>query len=189
MKKPIETAPLAEQEICVICGFCCDGTIFTKASVKPGEKGNLPAKMEESYFVSDDKEYFKLPCGYFEKKCTIYNQKKAHICSAYRCQLLHDYADKKISKDEAMEIVMKASEMRNEIYEEYKNYIKGNEPLPFQKIFSELWEKQDSTNTDLKKDAALEILKARCNIFNALLIRHFSSEKDFKSMMAKEADE
>lgn len=189
MKKPINKASLAEQEICVSCGFCCDGTIFLKASVEPGEKGSLPKKMEDTYFVSNDKEYFKLPCGYFNKKCTIYDQQKAFVCSAYRCQLLRELADKKINMKEARLIVKKAMEMRFEIYEEYKIYTGNNAPPHFQKLFSELLDKQTSAKKDKTMNMELEVLTARCYIFNALIIRHFSSKKDFNSMMSKENDE
>ena len=40
--------PVIEQEICVTCGFCCDGTLFKYAVLQSGERGNLPAKQRSS---------------------------------------------------------------------------------------------------------------------------------------------
>jgi hypothetical protein len=62
-----------EQEICVDCGFCCDGTLFNQAVLKPAEKGNLPHWMEENYREKEDDGFFPLPCAYFDGNCTIYN--------------------------------------------------------------------------------------------------------------------
>ena len=67
---------MKEQEICRSCGMCCDGTLFSRARLEAGEKGNLPIKIEERYHRNNESEFFKLPCPYFSKECTIYSQKK-----------------------------------------------------------------------------------------------------------------
>ena len=105
-------SPKAEQAICVTCGFCCDGTLFDHAVLQPGEKGNLPEYMERSYFKNEKGEYFRLPCEYFNENCSIYDQKKAHICSAFRCQLLKDFSKKKITQSNAKKVVRNAKDQR-----------------------------------------------------------------------------
>jgi hypothetical protein len=60
-----EKAPLNEQVICTKCGFCCDGTLFLHAGLVPGERGSLPEKIEKNSFSYDGKDFFKLPCLYF----------------------------------------------------------------------------------------------------------------------------
>ena len=72
-----DQAPLQEQDICVTCGFCCDGTLFAHALLNPGEKGSLPERIEESVFSLDDRDYFHLPCRYFAGRCTIYDRQRA----------------------------------------------------------------------------------------------------------------
>jgi len=56
-----------EQQICLKCGLCCDGTMFVQAIPQKGEKGNLPEKIEKNYKKDTEGEYFKLPCPYLIK--------------------------------------------------------------------------------------------------------------------------
>lgn len=180
---------ISEQEICITCGLCCDGTIFYNAVLEPGEKGNLPEKIEQQYFSKDDKEYFRLPCLYFDGKCTIYHSKKAVVCSAYRCQLLKDFADKKITRNEALDIIKNALKMREDIYQQYKTISGINNKTWFKQILSDIGktieEKSEvkSVNRDYTEIIAL------CNIYEALLIKHFRSAKDFESMIATDENQ
>ena len=177
-------APPDEQEICRNCGFCCDGTIFSKASLQTGERGNLPEKIEENYLVKEGKEYFRLPCQYFDKLCTIYDQKKPDFCSGYRCQLLIDYSKKVISKNDAMDIITKAMEMRNELLIDHMKLKGHNSRTPFNEIF-EVISKESKSLESKEFSMGFDIFIARCNIFEALLVKHFRSAKDFESMVVR----
>ncbi len=46
MSEQLLKGPPKEQDLCVNCGFCCDGTIFMHAVLIQGEKGNLPEKIQ-----------------------------------------------------------------------------------------------------------------------------------------------
>jgi len=178
-------APIAEQNICLTCGFCCDGTLFLHASLNPGEKGSLPEKIEQLSFTEAEKDYFYLPCLYFAGKCSIYDKKRADICSAYRCQLLKNLAVKKITIKAALEIIREALSLRNEIFKEYLNLSGKKEVLCFKKLPEELIKTIDSEKSDLQKKVKHELLLARCNILEALLIRHFRPAGDYKDLMAE----
>jgi hypothetical protein len=180
LKKPL--SPKSEQAICVSCGFCCDGTLFDHATLQPGEKGGLPQYMEDSYFKNEKGEYFRLPCAYFNEKCTIYDQKKAHVCSAFRCQLLKDFAKKKITQTNAKKLVKNAMVQRKEILALSESVLNTPENIPFRKLLMELREFVNARNENDPRNQELDILTARCNIFEALLIRYFKSEDDFNSM-------
>jgi hypothetical protein len=175
-------SPKAEQAICVTCGFCCDGTLFDHAVLQPGEKGNLPEYMERSYFKNEKGEYFRLPCEYFDEKCSIYDQKKAQICSAFRCQLLKDFSKKKITQGNAKKLVKNAKDQRNEILALSEKVLHTPGNIPFRKLLLQLREFIHAKNGDETRNPELDILTARCNIFEALLLRYFKSEKDFNSM-------
>jgi hypothetical protein len=179
---------LREQQICLTCGFCCDGTLFYRATLEPLEKGNLPENMEKSYYKKDDKEYFKLPCFYFDKKCTIYNKKKAHICSAFRCQLLENFSNNKISLSEALQIIRNSKQIRDELLEEY-NKLSGI--IAFSN-FSELKINKDKNQKeqDLINCNSIEwkIFNGKYYIFESLLIKYFKSEKNFQEMIDTEID-
>ncbi|RDB04325.1 hypothetical protein [Runella aurantiaca] len=175
-------SPVAEQEICVKCGICCDGTLFNHAELEPGEmsSGSLPKKIEQNYRKMGEKERFVLPCQYFEGKCTIYDQNRAIVCSAFRCQLLKDFSKGRITKYDADKTVLNALKFRNEIFELYKRIFGVDTKLSFRQLLTEIG-KMPVPPAEQSKELAL--LKAQCNIYETLLIKNFKSIKTFKSMI------
>jgi hypothetical protein len=185
MSKLTLIAPLHEQKICITCGFCCDGTLFLHAHLNPGERGNLPEKIEQASFSEKDADYFRLPCRYFSAKCTIYDRKRADVCGSYRCQLLKDFAEGKISIDDALEVVRGAMVMRREIIEEYRRLTGKSGDINFREILIDLGRMRKSASETEPAIANYDLLLARCNIFEALLIKHFRSAEDFEKMIMK----
>lgn len=172
---------LKEQELCIIFGFCCDGNLFNSATLLPEEKDRLPYKIKHKYFIEDNKEYFSQPCHYFKGKCTIYRKNRANICSAYRCQILSNFASNKLSQVQAIEIIQRTLLMRQEIFELFHNIIRSNKPISFREILLKLGKelKRDGDNQDM----VYGLLAAKCNIFEALLIKHFKSSAEFDKMI------
>ena len=175
MIRKIIIGGLDEQQICITCGFCCDGTLFEHAVLEKGEKGNLPTKIEQRYFKRDDHEYFKLPCSYFDGKCSIYNQKKAHICSSFRCQLLRNFEAGKITQEDALKLVRQANQIREELLKEYQQLSGKTDVLTFREILVELNKKHKELENQSSISMEWEIFNAKCNIFESLLIKHFKS--------------
>lgn len=181
-------APKAEQQVCVTCGMCCDGTLFLHASLNPGEKGNLPEKIEKNSFIEGDKDYFRLPCLYYSGKCSIYRKKKAFICSSYRCQLLKDLSVSKITVSSALKIVSEALVMREEIFTEYINLSGKKDVLCFKQLPRDIISRIDSGRLNDFNRKKYEVLLNKCNILEALLIRHIRSSNDFKDLMTDAED-
>ena len=169
-----------EQEICISCGLCCDGTLFDRAVLKSGEKGSLPKKIEVNYFKSEQKEFFRLPCPYHNGKCLIYKYKKAHVCSAYRCKLLYSYEKDYLSFNETAAIVLQAKAYRSEIFKQAKKVLKIKKNISFRELQKMLIEKKDA---GLERKIFLDMLIARCNILDVLIIRHFKTNDEFQEMI------
>ena len=183
MSENIQQGPSEEQSICITCGFCCDGTLFRHATLNPGEKGNLPEKIEENVFSEGEKEYFRLPCLYFSEKCSIYDRKRADVCSGYRCQLLKDYVKGKISRNEALGIIREAVKIRTTLLEDYRRVTGNNMAVYFMLLLRELGKMQESVTEKESLNIDREMLFARSNIFEALLIKHFRPAEDFDKMI------
>ena len=179
-------APAEEQQICVTCGFCCDGTLFLLAHLDPGERGSgLPVKIEESSLTENGRDYFHLPCKYFSGKCTIYNRKKANVCSSYRCQLLGEYAAGRISSDGAREVVREAMVIRDGILGDYRNPSANGGDMCFRQLLIDLSKNASKSSNEYSDNDGRDFLLARCNIFEALLTRHFRSREDFDKLIMK----
>lgn len=174
-----------EQEICLCCGMCCDGTLFINAGLKQNERGGLPAWIEENSFTTGDEDFFRLPCGYFSGRCTIYDSKKAFVCSAYRCRVLKDFTNGKISKEEAVDTVRFALKMRDDLIGSFREMTGRMERIHFRKMLSETGRLQAEDPKRLISADGFELLVARCNIFVALLIKHFMKDEDFDRLVMK----
>mgnify|MGYP000970339477 CR=1 FL=1 len=181
----INFAPETEQRICIECGFCCDGTLFRTASLIPGERGSLPELIEASSFEEGGKEYFRLPCRYFAGRCTIYREKKAHICSAFRCRLLNSLADGEVSPEEALRIVAEAKLLRDEATGMFKVLTGKNGRIPFREVLAGLNSIRTADDEGGIKTSEVEMLVVRCNILEALLIKHFRTTEDFEKLIMK----
>jgi hypothetical protein len=180
------SAPAEEQFLCVECGFCCDGTLFMHAVLQSGEKGHLPEKIERNYYVEGGNEYFRLPCLYFDRKCTIYDQHKADVCGTFRCQLLKDFAGEKISRQAALEIILQAVKTRDELVELYHHISGDTRKIPFMELLQELGKMQKKLPAGEDLSMAQEMLIARCNILEAQLIRYFRGAAEFDNLIMKE---
>jgi hypothetical protein len=180
-----DQAPVKEQEICLTCGFCCDGTLFAHAMLNPGEKGNLPERIEENVFSQAERDYFHLPCRYFAGRCTIYDSQRAYVCGSYRCQLLRDFSDGNISFDQALGIVKRARDFRSELMERYSGMTGRRDNTHFIKVLKESGNYQRQTGEAASTAMDQELFLARCNIFEALLIKHFRSADDFEKLVMK----
>ncbi len=177
-------SPLDEQEICVGCGLCCDGTLFNHAVLQPGEQGNLPVEIEQRYGREGEYEFFTLPCAYFCGKCTIYGQKRASICSDFRCQLLINFSANKLTKANAIKVVDNALIYKTEIYQLYKQIFGRHYTLSFRNLLIELGKYTETMPENDPLKTSIELLRTKCIIFETLLIKNFKSLKNFEQMIS-----
>ena len=84
-----------------------------------------------------------------------------------------------------MEVVREAMCMRTEIFEEYSRISGNNGDINFRQILIELGKIQKSVSERKTISMDYEMLLGRCNIFEALLIKHFRSAEDFEKMIMK----
>ena len=180
-----DKAPLKEQEICVTCGFCCDGTLFAHALLNPGEKGNLPQRIEENAFTRAERDYFHLPCSYFTGRCTIYDRQRADVCGSYRCQLLRDFSEGNITYRQALGMVERAKQVRSELMEQYSLLTGKRDNIHFMKVLKEAGNNLLQEGDTVSAAMDHELFLARCNIFEALLIKHFRSADDIEKLVMR----
>lgn len=96
--------------LCVSCGLCCNGALFTNAKAEPEEVPLLRALGLE-VAQAGDRLQFGLPCRYnVEGCCTIYDQRFTK-CRTFRCALLKRLDTGEVSLPEALETVGKAKRM------------------------------------------------------------------------------
>ena len=181
----ISNSPVSEQEICVGCGLCCDGTLFSHATLQPGERGNLPEKIEQQYVERGDREVFRLPCAYFSGQCTIYDQPRACVCGTFRCQVLRKVAAQTMPQAQAMQTVRDALRLRDDLYGSYRQIFGHDYPLHFKQLIVDVKQAAKATLPNDPLKTAIEQLRVKCVACDLLFTKTFASPKHFELFVAK----
>jgi len=101
-------------DLCLPCGLCCDGSLFERARLRPGEEELARNLNLEVISAGSNDSGFRLPCPLFSGCCTIYNQQRPKICKAFRCkQLLRQ--DQGQSLSEGLAKISRARAMQAEV--------------------------------------------------------------------------
>ena len=72
------TGSAAEQDLCISCGLCCDGSLFWAVPVGPEEVVPVPL---------DPERRLRQPCPRFDGRCTVYAERPAG-CRSFDCRVL-----------------------------------------------------------------------------------------------------
>jgi Fe-S-cluster containining protein len=88
--------------ICLSCGFCCDGTVIGFVKL---DREELPVMrklmdIEEEH----DNGFFLQPCNNFCDGCNIYS-KRPKQCASFKCGLLKSVEQKELEFNSAIEII------------------------------------------------------------------------------------
>ena len=106
---------LSAQSLCLDCGFCCDGTIFSEVSLKPEDKVARLAASGIHVLLDRDPRVFKQPCAAHKNcACTVYAD-RPHSCRSYQCELLKRFKANEVSMDETLRIIRTAVTLKNEV--------------------------------------------------------------------------
>jgi len=73
--------------LCVHCGLCCDGSLFTRAALTEAERTRLGDRVES--FERDGKLRLRQPCRQLDAQsgCACYAD-RPQVCRDYACRLL-----------------------------------------------------------------------------------------------------
>ena len=82
-------------------------------------------------------------------------------------------------------MVERARETRRELLEEYRTVSVSDRNIHFMEVLKELGKHLRQDRETASAGMEYELLLARCNIFEALLIKHFRSADDFEKMVMK----
>ena len=104
----------SESEICLACGFCCDGTLFDRVAAGPGETAEsfITVALTSIDVSAGGKGGFRLPCPHFTAVCAIYASRPS-VCRSFRCRLLRSVKEGKYSVTEALQIVCETKALRD----------------------------------------------------------------------------
>ena len=100
-------------------------------------------------------------------------------------KVLKDIAEGNLSQTEALDIVAEAAASRTKLLKEYLRITGDDDGITFKKLHSRLGKLIQDKVPGGETENEMELLRARCNIFEALLIKHFRSADDFEKLVMK----
>ena len=98
-----------EDNICLACGICCDGTLIGIVEVEAAEFSGFVGILEVE--ESDEIGFFLHPCEKFCEKCTIYDQRPKQ-CGLFECKVLKSYEQGEMDFKAATEIIAEVIEKK-----------------------------------------------------------------------------
>ena len=97
--------------LCLRCGLCCDGTLFTHVPVEPPEVEDLRAHGVEVEGHGDGPSSLRQCCSALRgTRCAVYQVRPA-TCRRYRCQLLIALEEDEVSLKDAVRVVEDARQL------------------------------------------------------------------------------
>jgi Fe-S-cluster containining protein len=103
----------ALSRLCVACGFCCDGTLFSVVTVAPGEAEARAALAPRPR--ADGSLAAPMPCSQLEPTgCRLYAH-RPKTCRAYECLLFKALGEQETSLEAALQTVTKARALVAEV--------------------------------------------------------------------------
>ena len=87
--------------LCIECGLCCNGVMFSIVALQPGES----AKALGALGLRVKRGTFTQPCAALDGLCcTIYEQRPVR-CRLFECQQLQRIADGRLTEAQALEAI------------------------------------------------------------------------------------
>ncbi len=94
--------------LCLRCGMCCDGTLFTHVPVTASEAEALRARgVEVEQVAEEDRKLHQCCAALKGTRCAVYEARPA-ACRRFRCQLLSALEEDEVSLKEATRVVEEA---------------------------------------------------------------------------------
>ncbi len=93
------------ENICIDCGLCCDGTLFTQVPLTDDDDA---APLKALGFVlkdHDGKPIFDQPCAHFSKGCCQVYEGRPRVCRTYRCTLRQRYDKGEVTAEAAKALI------------------------------------------------------------------------------------
>jgi Fe-S-cluster containining protein len=105
----------SSQSLCLTCGLCCDGTLFSSVRLKPDDEITA-LKAVGIHIVSDsERNIFTQPCAAHKKCACLVYENRPQDCRTYKCELLKRFERDDIFHEAALNIINKAVSLKNDV--------------------------------------------------------------------------
>jgi hypothetical protein len=103
--------------VCVGCGLCCDGTLFSHLGViDESDLGRPLQALGVSVIVEADPPVFALPCpGFDGHSCTIHDLQRPRACGWFECDVSTAVATGEMPMSQARSLIAATRALRDRV--------------------------------------------------------------------------
>jgi hypothetical protein len=99
------------ETLCMTCGLCCTGHLFSWVQIKAAERSRLQQLGLKIIQPSARHHGFCQPCPMWDGECAIYRSKTYPSgCRSFNCKLLRELLDESISLSKASRVIKRTKE-------------------------------------------------------------------------------
>ena len=123
-------AETPQQTLCLSCGICCEGTLFSHAKLETADT-LLPLRaIGIAVETNQAGQYFTLPCPAHRDGCCQTYAVRPAICWTYRCKLLKKYESGASSWAEAQQRIGRVQMLKKMIGTELERIVPEGSRMP-----------------------------------------------------------
>jgi uncharacterized protein len=146
------------QALCLSCGLCCDGTLFSAVTLKSTDDIAALTTKGLQISVEAGSRALKQPCPAFKNCTCIVYADRPSTCRAYRCVLLQRIEKNQISREAARSIVRETISLLNDLREQMFR-VSGDSELSPSKFASNLKEQMCDISLDQREKCFAQIFR------------------------------
>ncbi len=99
------------ETLCMTCGLCCTGHLFSWVQIKATERSRLQQQGLTIIQPGAERHGFRQPCLLWDGECAIYRSKTYPSgCRSFNCKVLRELLDESISLSKASRVVKRTKE-------------------------------------------------------------------------------
>ena len=169
-----ESAPQGDS-ICLSCGLCCDGSIFTHITLALSDRVDVLEAAGVVLTKKDERTEVRLRCTALEGTCcTIYEDRPVR-CGLFTCALHRRHASGEISTDEALATIDKTRELQRKVHDGLAAMLDDGDVRSPGRSFSDMIERMQAMLNDAPDRQALEQANALTLLYAKAFDQRISS--------------
>lgn len=163
----------AASRLCVMCGMCCDGTLFHIVRMQPSDSVGALNRLGLKLKKKKGQNCIEQPCPMLkQQQCSIYASRPER-CRLFECQLLNRLAEGAMTEAKAEATILEARRQVAAILELFEQSGHHNKLQPLTIRYERVIAQPVSDDWDPSEVRMREELKTRMGVLQVLLADEF----------------
>lgn len=171
--------------LCLGCGICCDGTLFSRVVLKEGDDAVRLRSHGFTIQQRDEESFFSQAChGFSNGCCTVYDD-RPRTCRRFSCDLYRRHEAGEVGEEAALRAIRTTTELRDRVRTELLEVLDDTSITSVHELQVMLAERvaDGRVSTETHTQLMLDL-----GSLDFMLRRHFWSDETRKSAEASAAE-